>query len=200
MELTHSITTEVSTEVEYFPLFSVESTPKGTLIQAKSELFAELLDSLGAKTAFRGEAKTWKDHTFHIPKGIRHVTTEYTNTYGLFLPDTGAPNLIWLFYGDLKEGISLLATEPLSLNNLEDWFTQSCEQLRAIYLNSIRKVKFTASLKEKKKAKKGGPVDNYFIQLEEAGRRIFQTTPAATISAAGAALHGTVPPPDPFNG
>ena len=153
MELTHSITTEVPTEVEYFPEFSVESIHKGTRIKARSELFAELFDSLGEKAKIAPEAKTWLGTTFSVPRNIRTVPVEYHQGHGLFLPETGTPNLIWLFGGNLKEGIDILALEPLSLNNLEDWFSQSCEQLRAIYLNSIRKVKFTASLKEKRKAK-----------------------------------------------
>ena len=151
MELTHSITTEVPTEVEYFPHFSVESVAKGTRIKAQSPLFAELFDAIGGKSNVASDHRAWTGIVFAIPRNIRSVTADYNTGHGLFLGDSGSPNLLWLFGGDLKEGIDIMVAEPLSLNNLEDWFTQSCEQLRAIYLNSIRKVKFTASLREKKK-------------------------------------------------
>jgi hypothetical protein len=153
MELKQEITVQVKSDDIYFDLFEVESVAEGTLIRAKSKKFGIWLKSLtpGPKINRSTVNKSWLNVVFTVPSilleeqgGRDHLNFSYRN--GLFFD--GQPNMIWLFQGDLEAGFELLVPEPLSLNNLEDFFTTAIDELRDIYLKYLRTGKFSAQLSE----------------------------------------------------
>jgi len=155
MQLKQTLTVEVKSDDVYFDLFEVESVAAGTLIRAKSKKFGAWFKSLEDKQKISKAnlSKSWVNATFAIPTqvieqsgGTRSEQLNYSARAGLFLD--GQPNMVWIFHGDLEAGWELLVPEPLSLNNLEDFFTTSIDDIRDMYLKHLRSGKFSATLSE----------------------------------------------------
>jgi hypothetical protein len=156
MQLKQTLTVEVKSDDVYFDLFEVESVAAGTLIRAKSKKFGAWFKSLQdkQKVSKANHNKAWVNATFSVPTqiiadnvpGARSEQLNYSVRSGLFLD--GQPNMVWIFHGDLEAGWELLVPEPLSLNNLEDFFTTSIDDIRDMYLKHLRAGKFSAVLSE----------------------------------------------------
>jgi hypothetical protein len=144
-------TVEMPEEIEFFPLFSLESVSGGTKFTVKSPVFAEWVKKNQGKNPLLLDKK-WAALGDLYRTNIRLFP--YDVGMGLFIgtgeDDSSTPNLLWLFHPKLGEGFDFTYPEPLSLNNLEDLFHSTCEELRDIYVDHIRGVKLSAKLKEKK--------------------------------------------------
>lgn len=135
-------------ELEFFPHFSVEATDKGTVIEARSPVFAAHINALGLKSNLPKSDlhKVWKGGVYQYPRDFEWNTYSVNYSNGFFAGESA--NLVWLLHPDLEKGFTLVCPEPLSLNNLEDYFTSACAELRQIYLTRIRRASFRATLKE----------------------------------------------------
>lgn len=147
MRLETQISVEVDEDVEYFPHFSIESHEKGTRIKATSPIFAAHFETLAKGEQLVKGSGLWKGATFVVLS--KPVGLMMSPSAPLFVNEGQTPNLVWLLMKELKEGLDIIVPEPLSPNNLEDYFTGACDALRDYYLTHIRKVKLQASLRYK---------------------------------------------------
>jgi len=185
MQLEHEVSIEMDEGVEYFPHFAVESTSSGTRIEVLSPIFAEVLGKL-PRNEVKGKG-AWTGHTFLIPSP-EHLEDLYINAGGgLFSSDGETPNMVWMLHPDLGVGVTFEVPEPLSVNNLEDYFTSVCEELRDFYLSKIRKVKLKAKLRDRgKKA----------TALRQTIREVAR--PRQAFAWTNMANEGAPPPPEPL--
>ena len=150
IEVTTSV--DLDEEIEFFPYFAVEAVPEGTQISAKSPVFADFIAAHQTKSPI-GLSLRWEKlgSIYRTDKAY----FSWDGSAGLFLgpsdDESSSPNLLWLLHPKLKEGFDFIFPEPLSLNNLEDYFQSVCDELRDVYIEYLRGAKFSVNMKEKKK-------------------------------------------------
>lgn len=153
MKLVTEVSCTTQEEVEYFPLLEMEVAPGGLLVRAKSPAFAAWIKGSEIQRKEGSPPKTWtfQGKSFYYPTekwsyDIPRVFAGYGGSQPYFADDRA--NLFWLFSTELEEGFEVLMPNPISLNNLEDYFTSSCQQIQALWSKDLRRVVLSARFKE----------------------------------------------------
>lgn len=151
MQLQTLLQVKVPDPVEFFPEFTIALASEGVLIRARSPLFARFLEGK-ALIGKKGEGlfnSLWQGNNLRSPLPSVNFASEWSmhSMDGLFIGDR-EPNLIWLTHPDLGTGCKVLLKIPISVPDLEDYFTTAVVKLRNIYTSFIREVEFSAQLSE----------------------------------------------------
>lgn len=153
MKLVTEVSCTTQEEVEYFPLLEMEVVPGGLMVRAKSPAFAAWFKEHESQNREGKTNPTWNfgGKTFYYP------TEKWSYAVPGAFAASGASqpyfsedrvNMFWLFSTDLAEGVEVLINHPISLNNLEDYFTSTCQQIQTIWTRELRPVVLSAKFKE----------------------------------------------------
>lgn len=147
MKIISTTSVELSKRLEFVPHFSIEMEDAGLRLQLVSPILASFL-SKQSTTLHRGGG-IWTARVFYVPtKGELTRGLWLSAGHGYFNGDGNRINMIWLFDSEfLKTGsLNILLPEPMTPNNLEDFFHEASTALRDFYLTKVRKVKLSLSL------------------------------------------------------
>lgn len=156
------ISTELPREKVYFDELSMQLTPGGLEVRAKSPVFAEWAHTpVNCRTTPTGKLSrlTLTPEMLVGPVGMEMYLPSHAWAFSLpgyfaevnqreLFQDGTRPNLSWLFCKDLAEGAKFIFKAPVSFNNWEDYFLRCTEALSDIYLSQIRSSKMSARMKE----------------------------------------------------
>lgn len=147
MKIISTTSVELSKRLEFVPHFSVEMEDGGLRLKLTSPVLAAFL-SKQKTTPSRGGG-IWTGRTFLTPISPElHRPLWLSSGNGYFNGDGNRINMIWLFDSEfLKTGsLNILLPEPMTPNNLEDFFQEASTALLDYYVTKVRKVKLSASL------------------------------------------------------
>lgn len=148
MKIISTTSVELSKKQEFVPHFSVEMEDAGLRLQLVSPILASFLSKQSTTTTHRGGG-IWTGRVFYVPTRSEITRGLWLGAgHGYFNEDGNRINMIWLFDSEfLKTGsLNILLPEPMTPNNLEDFFHEASTALRDFYLTKVRKVKLSLSL------------------------------------------------------
>lgn len=149
MKLETIITSKTNEKLEYFPELTISVEKGGIRVRARSPIFAAYINGLKTAGSRRDVNAFWRNIG-----GIEYVHLAFKDRVfpanGLWFADAdgNAPNLVWLFHKDLEKGMDITLPQPIALNDLQNYFSETCELLQEFYVNFIRTAEFSAQLSE----------------------------------------------------